>query len=160
MAAEFGITIQGPLLKLADGRAFVVGNIFAVDLNEDAPVAAQTIKFFEPGAAWLTIQSRVRRGMSSLGPLSWGEAEAHFDHRLTWSKVWWIVLGREHARFQVRLFRYEKSKQPDGSFGGFAEKSLFEDESLGLSAEQTTRWKQLLKEHWGKGLDLRERPYG
>ena len=160
VAAEFGITIQGPLLKLADGRAFVVGNIFASDLAGDAPTTAQAIKTREPGATWLTIQSRVRRGMCSLGALSWGEAEEHFDHRLTWSQVWWIVLGREHARFQVRLFWYEKSKQSDGSFGGFVEKSIFEDESLGLNAEQTVRWKQLLKGHWGEGLDLRERPYG
>jgi hypothetical protein len=71
-----------------------------------------------------------------------------------------VILGREHTRFPIRLFRYESRKKPDGSFGGFDEKSIFEDESLGLSAEQTVRWKQLLKEHWGKGLDLRERRYG
>lgn len=160
VAAEFGITIQGPLLKLADGRAFVVGNIFAVDLETSLPSAAQAIKAREPGAAWLAIQSRVRRGMSSFSSLSWAEAEEHFEHRLTWSQVWWVVLGREHARFQVRLFRHENLQKPDGGFGGFAEKSVFEDESLGLDAEQSVRWRQLLKEHWGQGLDLSERSPG
>ena len=160
VAAEFGITIQGPLLKLPDGRAFVVGHIFFVDLEQSVPVAAHAIKTREPAATWLRIENRVRRGMSSFAALTWDEAESYFDHRLTWNQVWWLVLGREHARFTVRLYRNESLKKPDGSFGGFAEKSIFEDESLGLSAEQTTRWKQLLKEHWGKGLDLRERPYG
>jgi hypothetical protein len=98
--------------------------------------------------------------MSSIGALTWNEATEHFAHRLTWGQVWWIVLGREHARFPVRLFRYEQSKKPDGSFGGFLEKSIFEDESLGLNAEQVARWKQLLKEYWGAGLDLSERSPG
>jgi hypothetical protein len=160
VAAEFGINIQGPLLKLPDGRAFVVDHIFSIDLEKSLPASAQAIKAREPDAKWLRIENRVRRGMSSLAALTWSEASEHFDHRLTWGQVWWVILGREHARFPVRLFRYESRKKPDGSFGGFDEKSIFEDESLGLSAEQTIRWKQLLKEHWGKGLDLRERPYG
>jgi hypothetical protein len=160
VAAEFGISIQGPLLKLPDGRAFVVDHIFSIDLDKSLPALAQAIKAREPDAKWLRIENRVRRGMSSLAALTWSEASEHFDHRLTWGQVWWVILGREHARFPIRLFRYESRKNPDGSFGGFDERSIFEDESLGLSAEQTVRWKQLLKEHWGKGLDLRERPYG
>ncbi len=160
VAAEFGITIQGPLLKLPDERAFVVGHIFSDDLEKSLPAAAQAIKRSEPGATWLRIENRVRRGMSSIGALTWNEATEHFAHRLTWGQVWWIVLGREHARFPVRLFRYEQSTKSDGSFGGFAEKCIFEDENLGLSAEQFVRWKHLLKEHWGAGLDLRERPPG
>lgn len=160
VAAEFGITIQGPLLKLPDGRAFVVGHVFFTDLEQSVPAAAQAIRTREPAATWLRIENRVRRGMSSFAALTWDEAESYFDHRLTWNQVWWVVLGREHARFAVRLYRNESLKKPDGSFGGFAEKSIFDDESLGLNAEQTVRWKQLLKEHWGKGLDLRERPYG
>jgi hypothetical protein len=160
VAAEFGFTIQGPLLKLPDGRAFVIGHIFSVDLEKSLPALAQAIKTREPAAKWLRIENRVRRGMSSLAALTWSEASEHFDHRLTWGQVWWVILGREHARFPIRLFRYESRKKPDGSYGGFDEKSILEDESLGLSAEQTVRWKQLLKEHWGEGLDLRERPYG
>lgn len=159
-AAEFGITIQGPLLKLSDGRAFVVGHIFSEDLERSVPALAQAIKTREPDAEWLRIENRVRRGMSSIGALTWNEGTEHFAHRLTWGQVWWIVLGREFARYSVRLFRYEGLKKPDGSFGGFAEKSVFEDENLGLTAEQFVRWKQLLKEHWGAGLDLRERPPG
>ena len=159
-AAEFGITIQGPLLKLPDGRAFVVGHIFGADLDKSLPALAQAIKTREPDAVWLRIENRVRRGMSSLAALTWNEAKEHFAHRLTWGQVWWIILGREFARYPIRLFRYEGLKKPDGSFGGFAEKSIFEDENLGLSAEQFVRWKQLLKEHWGAGLDLRERPPG
>jgi hypothetical protein len=160
VAAELGITIQGPLLKLPDGRAFVVSHIFAVDLENSVPALAQAIKTREPAATWLRIENRVRRGMSSLAALTWNEATEHFAHRLTWGQVWWVILGREHARFPIRLYRNESLKKPDGSFGGFAERSIFEDESLGLNAEQTARWKQLLKEHWGEGLDLRERPYG
>ena len=160
VAAEFGISIQGPLLKLPDGRAFVVDHIFSIDLDKSLPALAQAIKAREPDAKWLRIENRVRRGMSSLAALTWSEASEHFDHRLTWGQVWWVILGREHARFPIRLFRYESRKSPDGSFGGFDERSIFEGESLGLSAEQAIRWKQLLKEHWGKGLDLRERPYG
>ncbi len=160
VAAEFGITIQGPLLKLPDGRTFVVGHIFSVDLERSVPALAQAIKTREPAAVWLRIENRVRRGMSSIGALTWNEATEHFAHRLTWGQVWWIILGREFARYPIRLFRYEGLKKPDGSFGGFAEKSIFEDENLGLSAEQFVRWKQLLKEHWGAGLDLRERPPG
>jgi hypothetical protein len=160
VAAEFGITIQGPLLKLPDGRTFVVGHIFGADLDKSLPALAQAIKTREPDAVWLRIENRVRRGMSSIGALTWNEATEHFAHRLTWGQVWWIILGREFARYPIRLFRYEGLKKPDGSFGGFAEKSIFEDENLGLSAEQFVRWKQLLKEHWGAGLDLRERPPG
>lgn len=160
VAAEFGITIQGPLLKLPDGRAFVVGHIFARDLEQALPSAWQALKSAEPAAAWLRIENRVRRGMSSLAALTWNEATELFAHRLTWGQVWWILLGREHARFPVRLYRYEQSKKPDGSFGGFVEKSIIEDENLGLNAEQVVRWKQLLKEHWGAGLDLRERTPG
>jgi hypothetical protein len=160
VAAEFGITIQGPLLKLPDGRAFVVDHIFSADLEKSLPALAQAIKTCEPAATWIRIENRVRRGMSSLAALTWNEATEHFAHRLTWGQVWWVVLGREHARFPIRLFRYESRKNPDGSFGGFAEKSIFEDESLGLNAEQVVRWKQLLKEHWGAGLDLREKPPG
>lgn len=160
VAAEFGITIQGPLLKLPDGRAFVVDHIFSIDLEKSLPASAQAIKAREPNARWLRIENRVRRGMSSLAALTWSEASEHFDHRLTWGQVWWVILGREHARFPIRLFRYESRKKPDGSFGGFDEKGIFEDESLGLSAEQTVRWKQLLKEHWGEGLNLRERRFG
>lgn len=160
VAAEFGITIQGPLLKLPDGRTFVVGHIFSVDLERSVPALAQAIKTREPAAVWLRIENRVRRGMSSIGALTWNEATEHFAHRLTWGQVWWIILGREFARYPIRLFRYEGLKKPDGSFGGFAEKSIFEDENLGLTAEQFVRWKQLLKEHWGAGLDLRERPPG
>ncbi|MBM3868338.1 MAG: hypothetical protein FJ384_05340 [Verrucomicrobia bacterium] len=160
VAAEFGITIQGPLLKLPDGQAFVVGHIFGQDLEKALPSAGAALKSSEPAAAWLRIENRVRRGMSSIGALTWSEATEHFAHRLTWGQVWWIILGREHARFPVRLFRYEQRKNPDGSFGGFLEKSIFEDENLGLNAEQVVRWKQLLKEHWGAGLDLRERPPG
>lgn len=159
-AADFGITIQGPLLKLPDGRTFVVGHIFSVDLERSVPALAQAIKTREPDAVWLRVENRVRRGMSSLAALTWNEAKEHFAHRLTWGQVWWVILGRELARFPIRLFRYEGLKKPDGSFGGFAEKSIFEDENLGLSAEQFVRWKQLLKEHWGAGLDLRERPPG
>jgi hypothetical protein len=160
VAAEFGITIQGPVLKLADGRAYVVGQIFSSDLERSLPAVAQAIKSREPDATWLRIENRVRRGMSSLGALTWNEATEHYAHRLTWGQVWWIVLGREHARFPARLFRYEQLKKPDGSYGGFTEKSIFEDENLGLSAEQFVRWNQLLKEYWGAGLDLRERPPG
>jgi hypothetical protein len=160
VAAEFDITIQGPLLKLADGRAFVVGHIFAVDLENSVPALAQAIKTREPAATWLRIENRVRRGMSSLTALTWDEAESYFDHRLTWGQVWWVILGREYARFPIRLYRNESLNKPDGSFGGFAERSIFEDESLGLNVEQAARWKQLLKEHWGEGLDLRERRYG
>lgn len=160
VAAEFGITIQGPLLKLPDGRSFIVGHIFGQDLENALPCAGAALKSSEPNAAWLRIESRVRRGMSSIGALTWNEATEHFAHRLTWGQVWWIVLGREHARFPVRLFRFEQRKNPDGSFGGFLEKSIFEDENLGLNAEQVVRWKQLLKEHWGEGLDLREKPPG
>lgn len=160
VTAEFGITIQGPLLKLPDGRAFVVDHIFSIDLDKSLPALAQAIKASEPNAKWLRIENRVRRGMSSIAALTWKEASEHFDHRLTWGQVWWVILGRENARFPIRLFRYEGRKRPDGSFGGFDEKSIFEDESLGLSAEQAVRWKQLLKEHWGKGLDLREKPIG
>jgi hypothetical protein len=158
--AEFDITIQGPLLKLPDGRAFVVGHIFGQDLEISLPSAGAALKSSEPAATWLRIENRVRRGMSSIGALTWNQATEHFDHRLTWAQVWWIVLGREYARFPVRLFRYEQSKKPDGSFGGFLEKSIFEDENLGLNAEQVVRWKQLLKEYWGAGLDLSERPPG
>jgi hypothetical protein len=160
VAAEFGITIQGPLLKLPDGRAFVVDHIFSADLEKSLPALAQAIKTCEPAATWIRIENRVRRGMSSLAALTWNEATEHFAHRLTWGQVWWVILGREHARYPIRLFRYESRKNPDGSFGGFAEKSIFEDESLGLNAEQVVRWKQLLKEHWGAGLDLREKPPG
>jgi hypothetical protein len=160
VAAEFGITIQGPLLKLPSGRAFVVDHIFSADLEKSLPALAQAIKTREPAATWIRIENRVRRGMSSLAALTWNEATEHFAHRLTWGQVWWVVLGREHARYPIRLFRYESRKNPDGSFGGFAEKSIFEDESLGLNAEQVVRWKQLLKEHWGAGLDLREKPPG
>jgi hypothetical protein len=160
VAAEFGITIQGPLLKLPSGRAFVVDHIFSADLEKSLPALAQAIKTREPAATWLRIENRVRRGMSSLAALTWNEATEHFAHRLTWGQVWWVILGREQARFPIRLFRYESRKKPDGSFGGFAEKSIFEDESLGLNAEQVVRWKQLLKEHWGAGLDLREKPPG
>lgn len=160
VAAEFDITIRGPLLKLPDGRAFVVGHIFGQDLEKSLPDAEPALKSLEPAATWLRIENRVRRGMSSIGALTWNEATEHFAHRLTWGQVWWIILGREHARFPVRLYRYEQLKQPDGSFRGFVEKSIFEDENLGLAAEQVVRWKQLLKEHWGAGLDLRERPPG
>jgi hypothetical protein len=160
VAAEFGITIQGPLLKLPDGRAFVVDHIFSLDLEKSLPASAQAIKAREPNAKWLRIENRVRRGMSSLAALTWNEATEHFDYRLTWGQVWWVILGRERARFPIRLFRYESRKKPDGSFGGFDEKSIFEDESLGLNAEQTVRWRELLKEHWGEGLDLRERRFG
>ena len=160
VAAEFDITIQGPLLKLPDGRGFVVGHIFGQDLEISLPAAAQALKSREPAANWLRIENRVRRGMSSIGALTWNQATEHFDHRLTWAQIWWIVLGREYARYPVRLFRYEGLKKPDGSFGGFAEKSIFEDENLGLTAEQVVRWKQLLKEYWGAGLDLSERPPG
>jgi len=160
VAAEFGISIQGPLLKLPDGHAFVVDHIFSLDLEKSLPALAQAIKTREPAAKWLRIENRVRRGMSSLAALTWNEATEHFAHRLTWGQVWWVVLGRERARFPIRLFRYESRKKPDGSFGGFDEKSIFEDESLGLNAEQAARWRELLKEHWGEGLDLRERPYG
>jgi hypothetical protein len=147
-------------LKLPDGRAFVVDHIFSADLEKSLPALAQAIKTCEPAATWIRIENRVRRGMSSLAALTWNEATEHFAHRLTWGQVWWVILGREHARYPIRLFRYESRKNPDGSFGGFAEKSIFEDESLGLNAEQVVRWKQLLKEHWGAGLDLREKPPG
>jgi len=160
VAAEFGITIQGPLLKLPDGRAFVIDHIFSLDLEKSLPASAQAIKAREPNAKWLRIENRVRRGMSSLAALTWNEATEYFDHRLTWGQVWWVILGRERARYPIRLFRYESRKKPDGSFGGFDEKSIFEDESLGLNAEQTIRWRELLKEHWGEGLDLRERRFG
>ena len=60
-AAEFGITIQGPLLKLSDGRAFVVGHIFSEDLERSVPALAQAIKTREPDAEWLRIENRVRR---------------------------------------------------------------------------------------------------
>lgn len=160
VAAEFGITIQGPLLKLSDGRTFVVGHIFSVDLERSAPALAQAIKTREPAAVWLRIENRVRRGMSSLAALTWNEAKEHFAHRLTWGQLWWVIFSRELARFPIRLYRNESLKKPDGTFGGTAERSLFDDESLGLTAEQFVRWKQLLKEHWGAGLDLRERPPG
>jgi hypothetical protein len=153
VAAEFGITIQGPLLKLADGRAFAIEAIFGKDLAKDNPTTWEAIRRREPGAKWIRVESSIRRGMSSVGPLSWHEAVRFFDRRLTWHQVWWVVLGRSCARHSARLFQRETRYKPDGGYDGYADIPVLPDDALGLTAEQTARWEQLLKEYWGKGIE-------
>ncbi len=154
VAAEFGITIHGPLLKLADGRAFAIQAIFGKELQQDDPVTWAGIHRREPGATWIRVENRVRRGMSSVGPLSWGEAVNFFDRRLTWNQVWWVVLGRQCARYPVNIYRYQERLKPDGSHDGFAEAPVLPADAFGFTAEQTARWDQLLKEYWGKGFEV------
>jgi len=154
VAAEFGITIQGPLLKLADGRAFAIEAIFGKELKQDEPITWAGIRRREPGATWIRVENRARRGVSSVGPFSWGEAVNFFDRRLTWNQVWWVVLGRQCARYPVNIYRYQERLKPDGSHDGFTEAPVLPADAFGFTAEQTARWEQLLKEYWGKGFEV------
>ncbi len=154
VAAEFGITIQGPLLKLPDGRAFAISSIFGQSLEVDDPVTYSGIKAREPGVSWVSVQNLVRSGMSSTKPLNWSEALGWFRRRLAWHQVWWVVLGRQHAKYPIRIHRLQQETRPDGSFKGFVEASVLPADWLGGSPERAARWEALLKEHWGPGVEV------
>ena len=153
--AEFGILIRGPLLKLADGRAFAVEKIFQIGLANGAPAVVAAIDAREPGVQWLTIDSRVRRGLYNGGPLIWSEAVEWSKRRLTWNQVWWVIFGFHLTGAQGHLFRLQPRAAPDT---GNEEGPVLPKGYLGLSPEQQTRWDQLLKEYWGEGIYIPPRP--
>ncbi len=149
VAAEFGIQIQGPLLKLADGRAFAVDQLFGASLANSAPAVVAAINAREPGVQWLAIDAYVRRGQFNAGSLSWGEAVERSQRRLTWNQAWWVILGFRLTGLQGYLFRREQRAVPEA---GTEQAPALPKGGLGLSAEQQTRWDELLKEHWGEGI--------
>jgi len=157
VAAEFGITIQGPVLTLPDRRSVAIEAIFGQELKSADPGAWAVLNRRAPAVTWIRVGNLIRRGMSSASPLSWVEALDFFDRRLTWNQVWWVVLGRQHARYPVRIYRYLAKNKPDGSIGGFDEAPVLPDGWFGFTAEQTARWDQLLKDYWGNGLQVAKR---
>lgn len=147
VAAEFGIHIQGPLLKLPDGRAFAIKGIYEKKLADHCPAIVAAIDAREPGVQWLQVESRIRRGMTSDGPVRWHEAVEWFRRRLSWNQVWWTVFGFPHLRLMGRLYYQGCLRSPTGS----ASPANLPKDELGFSPEQQARWDQLFMEYWTAG---------
>lgn len=147
VAAEFGIQIQGPLLKLPDGRAFAIKGIYEKKLADHCPAIVAAIDAREPGVQWLQVESRIRRGMSSEAPLRWHEGVEWFRRRLSWSQVWWTVFGFPHLRLMGTLYYKGCLRSPTGS----ANPANLPKDELGFSPEQQARWDQLFLEYWTVG---------
>lgn len=144
--AEFGIEIRGPLLKLADGRAFAISNIYGEGLDQRFPGQSAAIEAREPGVDWLSIGTHVRRGLFNGGSLSWDEVVARSERRLTWNQVWWVVLGFRKLSLWGTQFRH-------GSRGESS--AILPADYLGSDPARQKRWDELLDAHWGTGIDFR-----
>lgn len=141
--SEFGIRIQGPVLKLADGTTYAVQSIFGSSLKEHSEALFELINKREPNVRWVHVQCRIRRGIFNAGYLRFDEAATWYEHRFAWSQPWWVILSN-------RLTAYP---------GVLSENGINVHECLGNDPVKLARWEEILRKYWGKGIDLRRSPF-
>ena len=141
--SEFGIRIQGPVLKLPDGKVYAIHSIFGSSLKEHSETLYELISKQEPKACWVHVNCRIRRGIFNVGDIRFGEAATWYQHRFAWSQPWWVILSNHLTRYP-------------GVLSGF---SFNINEHLGNDPAKIARWDEILRKHWGQGIELRRSPF-